>query len=90
MPAGVEMFVTNKGKVGEVIVTDEDQRIIKEVLTPYWAGKDYATNFYQQLPEETRFLLLGPDRSNIPELPPYLCTVLLLEVALRATLGIFS
>ena len=48
MPAGVEMFRKNKGKVGEVVVTDEDARIINEVLTPYWAGKDYASNFVQQ------------------------------------------
>jgi len=39
MPAGVEMFRNNKGKPGEVVVTDEDAKIINEVLTPYWAGK---------------------------------------------------
>ena len=64
MPAGVEMFRKNKGKVGEVIVTDEDARIINEVLTPYWAGKDYASNFAFSLPESTRFMLYGPDPKN--------------------------
>ena len=64
MPAGVEMFRKNKGKVGEVVVTDEDARIINEVLTPYWTGRDYSTNFVLSLPEPTRFMLYGPDRNN--------------------------
>ncbi|HOW71106.1 MAG TPA: pyruvate formate lyase family protein [Phycisphaerae bacterium] len=64
MPAGVEMFRKNKGKPGEVAVTDEDAKIINEVLTPYWAGRDYATNFIRSLPEETRFMMYGPDPKN--------------------------
>jgi len=64
MPSGVEMFRKNKGKPGEVAVTDEDATIINEVLTPYWAGKDYATNFIRSLPEETRFMMYGPDPKN--------------------------
>jgi pyruvate-formate lyase len=51
MPSGVEMFKKNKGKVGEVVVTPEDEKIVNEILTPYWAGKDYATNFFCALPE---------------------------------------
>ena len=54
------MFRKNKGKPGEVAVTDEDAEIIDDVLTPYWAGKDYATNFFRSLPEDTRFMLDGP------------------------------
>jgi len=73
MPAGVDMFRKLKGKPGEVAVTDEDARIIDEVLTPYWAGKDYATNFVHALPEDTRFLLLGPDPKN---LLMYTCVVI--------------
>ncbi len=46
-------------------MTDEDVKIINEVLTPYWAGKDYATNFIRSLPEETRFMMYGPDPSNL-------------------------
>ncbi|MCK9227599.1 MAG: hypothetical protein M0P30_07390 [Syntrophorhabdaceae bacterium] len=65
MPAGVEMFRNNKGKPGEVMVTDEDAQIINDVLTPYWAGKDYATNFIRSLPEETRFMMYGPDPNNL-------------------------
>ena len=73
MPAGIEIFLKNKGKVGEVGVTDEDARLVKEVLTPYWAGKDYASNFARTLPEATRFLILGPDPKNITM---YTCVVL--------------
>ena len=73
MPAGVEMFRQNKGKVGEVVVTDEDAKIIDDLLTPYWAGKDYATNFFHSLPEDTRFMLMGPDPKNIIL---YTCVVL--------------
>jgi pyruvate formate-lyase/glycerol dehydratase family glycyl radical enzyme len=65
MPAGVEMFRKNKGKPGDVTVTDEDGKIISEILTPYWAGKDYSTNYVRSLPEETRFLMYGPDPNNL-------------------------
>jgi pyruvate formate-lyase/glycerol dehydratase family glycyl radical enzyme len=65
MPSGVEMFRKNKGKVGEVVVTDEDAHIINDVLTPYWDGKDYASNFLRHLPKDTRFLLTGPDPDNL-------------------------
>jgi formate C-acetyltransferase len=65
MPAGVEMFRKNQGQAGEVIVTDEDARLITEVLTPYWTGKDYASAFHDALPEETRFLMFGPDPKKL-------------------------
>ncbi len=65
MPSGVEMFRKLKGKPGEVAVSDEDARAINEVLTPWWAGKDYATNFVHALPEATRQLMLGPDPNNL-------------------------
>jgi formate C-acetyltransferase len=64
MPAGVDMFQRNKGKPGEVTVTDEDAKLIKDVLTPYWVGKDYATAFAEALPAETRFMMYGPDPNN--------------------------
>ncbi len=65
MPAGVEMFLANKGKVGEVVVTDSDADVINNVLTPYWSGRDYASAFPRELPEETRYLLYGPDKDNV-------------------------
>ena len=64
MPSGVDMFRKLKGKAGEVIVTDDDKKIIDEVLTPYWAGKDYVTAFHRELPEDTRFAIYGPDPNN--------------------------
>jgi formate C-acetyltransferase len=73
MPSGVEMFRKNKGKVGEVIVTDEDAHVINDVLTPYWAGKDYASNFANSLPPDTRYQILGPDPRNTIM---YTCVVL--------------
>jgi formate C-acetyltransferase len=73
MPAGVQMFRKNKGKPGEVVVTDEDAKVIDDVLTPYWTGKDYAANFLRHLPKETRFMLMGPDPNNTVM---YTCVVL--------------
>jgi len=73
MPAGVQMFRKNKGKPGEVAVTDEDAKVIDDVLTPYWTGKDYAANFLRHLPKETRFMLMGPDPNNTVM---YTCVVL--------------
>jgi len=64
MPAGMEMFRKNKGKPGDVTVTEEDEKIISEVLTPYWASRDFSTNFIKSLPEDTRFVLYGPDPNN--------------------------
>ena len=64
MPSGVEMFRKNKGQPGEVMVTEEDEKVISEVLTPYWAGKDYATNYVKSLPPDTRFMVYGPDPKN--------------------------
>ena len=43
----------------------EDDKIISEVLTPYWAGRDFSTNFIKSLPEDTRFVLYGPDPNNL-------------------------
>ncbi|MFO1414307.1 MAG: pyruvate formate lyase family protein [Burkholderiales bacterium] len=73
MPSGVTMFRNLKGKPGEVTVTDDDAHVIDDVLTPYWAGKDYATNFIRALPEPTRFEMLGPDPKN---LLMYTCVVI--------------
>ncbi|MEQ8186410.1 MAG: pyruvate formate lyase family protein [Candidatus Eremiobacterota bacterium] len=64
MPLGVEEFLKNKGKTGEVVVTDEDKKIIDEILTPYWSGRDYGTAYHRELPQETRTMLYGPDPKN--------------------------
>ncbi|MFO1146744.1 MAG: pyruvate formate lyase family protein [Alsobacter sp.] len=64
MPAGVDMFRKNKGKTGEVVVTDEDKAVIETVLTPFWSGRDFASNFARSVPEATRFKMFGPDPKN--------------------------
>ena len=65
MPMAVEVFRKAKGKPNEVVITEEDAKIIRDVLTPYWAGKDFATGLAQEMPEDIRFLLFGPDKKNI-------------------------
>ncbi|MCK1443681.1 glycyl radical protein [Bradyrhizobium sp. 48] len=65
MPDGVKEFKKNKGKIGEVVVMEDDERIIDEVLTPYWTGRDYASNFHDAIPEETRFMMYGPNPKDI-------------------------
>jgi formate C-acetyltransferase len=64
MPSGVEMFRKNRGQPGEVVVTEQDEKMISEVLTPYWTGKDYVTAYVKALPPDTRFMLYGPDPKN--------------------------
>jgi formate C-acetyltransferase len=46
------------------VVTPEDEKVIDEVLFPYWNGKDFTTAFVNALPEETRHIIFGPDRNN--------------------------
>jgi len=65
MPDGVKEFKKNKGKIGEVVVTVEDEKIIDDVLTPYWTGRDYASNFHDAIPEATRFMMYGPNPKDI-------------------------
>src|SRR5512134_2582325 len=50
--AGAEAFIAAKGAGAPdaVIVTEEDQKIIDEVLFPYWNGKDFTPNFIKALP----------------------------------------
>ena len=43
MRLAVDEFRKAKGKPNEVVITDEDAKIIKDALTPYWDGKDFAT-----------------------------------------------
>ncbi len=62
MKAGAEAFIAAKGAPDAVTVTDEDKKIIDEVLFPYWNGKDFTPNFVKALPPETRHMNLrfGP------------------------------
>src|SRR5512139_4135553 len=39
---GAEAFIAAKGAPDAVTVTEEDKKIIDEVLFPYWNGKDFT------------------------------------------------
>src|SRR5574342_1046524 len=63
--AGAEAFIAAKGAPDAVTVTEEDKKIIDEVLFPYWNGKDFTPNFIKGLPPETRHLFWGSDPANV-------------------------
>ena len=61
----IEVFEEMKGKPGYIIYSDEDKKAIRDVIAPYWGERCYLTAFAKALPEETRFVIFGPDRKNI-------------------------
>ncbi|MHC1727252.1 MAG: pyruvate formate lyase family protein [Syntrophobacteraceae bacterium] len=63
--AGAEAFIASKGAPDAIEVTEEDKKIIDEVLFPYWNGKDFTPNFIKALPPESRHITFGPDPNNI-------------------------
>lgn len=65
MKAGAEAFIAAKGAPDAIIVTDEDKRIVDEVLFPYWNGKDFAPNFIKSLPPASRHISFGSDPNNV-------------------------
>jgi pyruvate formate-lyase/glycerol dehydratase family glycyl radical enzyme len=65
MTAAVDAFEQQDKSAAVVAFGDDDPKVIKEVLTPYWAGKEFQTNFVKALPEQTRFMMYGSDRSNM-------------------------
>jgi formate C-acetyltransferase len=62
---GAEAFIAAKGAHDAITVTDEDKKIIDEVLFPYWNGKDFTPNFIKALPPETRHFEWGSDPENV-------------------------
>ena len=81
MKEAVGVFKTAKEKKGQeiaarsVVVTPEDEKVIDEVLFPYWNGKDFTPAFVKALPEDTRHLIFGPDPNNISTQTAFLmCT----------------
>src|SRR5512144_2509501 len=64
---GAKAFIAAKeaGAADAVTVTDEDKKIIDDVLFPYWNGKDFTPNFIKALPPETRHLFWGSDPENV-------------------------
>jgi pyruvate formate-lyase/glycerol dehydratase family glycyl radical enzyme len=63
--AGAEAFIAAKGAPDAITVTEEDKKIIDDVLFPYWNGKDFTPNFVKALPPETRQITFGSDPENI-------------------------
>ncbi|HSB05294.1 MAG TPA: pyruvate formate lyase family protein, partial [Thermodesulfobacteriota bacterium] len=64
---GAKAFIEAKeaGAPDAVTVTDEDKKIIDEILFPYWNGKDFTPNFIKALPPETRHAFWGSDPENV-------------------------
>src|SRR5512144_3247563 len=64
---GARAFIEAKkaGAPDAVTVTEEDQKIIDEILFPYWNGKDFTPNFIKALPPETRHFTWGSDPANV-------------------------
>src|SRR5512136_1386054 len=65
MKAGAEAFIAAKGAPDAITVTEEDKKIIDEVLFPYWNGKDFCVNFIKSLPPESRHISFGSDPNNV-------------------------
>ena len=65
MKAGAEAFIAAKGAPDAITVTEEDKKIIDEVLFPYWNGKDLLLNFIKALPPESRHMSFGSDPDNV-------------------------
>ena len=63
--AGAEAFIAAKGAPDAITVTEEDKKIIDEVLFPYWNGKDFTPNFVKALPPESRHMSFGSDPENV-------------------------
>src|SRR5512136_2683304 len=64
---GAKAFIEAKkaGAPDAVTVTEEDKKIIDEILFPYWNGKDFTPNFIKALPPETRHFAWGSDPKNV-------------------------
>jgi pyruvate formate-lyase/glycerol dehydratase family glycyl radical enzyme len=67
MQSAIGIFRQKAGLPDSVVITPEDERIINEILAPYWSGRDFNTHFVRALPEEARFFIYGPDRNNIAQ-----------------------
>src|SRR5512137_591339 len=65
MKAGAEAFIAAKGAPDAITVTEEDKKIIDEVLFPYWNGKDFCFNYIKSLPPESRHMSFGSDPNNV-------------------------
>ncbi len=64
LETGLESFPTRKE--GRFIISDEDTRIVKEELIPYWKGRTVFETNFNLLPEETRHVLYQKDDPYTP------------------------
>lgn len=67
MQPAVKAFRAHQGFPDSVTISEEDERVINDVLAPYWNGKDVVSAFTRALPEPSRFITFGPDRRNIAQ-----------------------
>ena len=56
-----EVVVLARQEKAPYSFTDEDERIIRTEIVPYWKGRSFHEGLYQALPEETRRLLFNPE-----------------------------
>lgn len=61
---GIESFSSRKE--GRFVITDEDARIVKEEIVPYWKGRTLFETNYDLLPQETRHVLYQKDDPYTP------------------------
>ena len=64
LETGLESFPTRKE--GRFFISDEDTRIVKEELIPYWKGRTVFETNFNLLPEETRHVLYQKDDPYTP------------------------
>lgn len=58
---GINVEKVRKRKSSPFDISDEDIRIVKEQIEPYWKGKTYHEELIQSLPEDTRKLTCNSD-----------------------------
>ena len=61
---GLESFPSRKE--GRFVISDEDSRIVKEEIIPYWKGRTVFETNFNLLPEETRQILYQKDDPYTP------------------------
>ena len=61
---GLESFPSRKE--GRFVISDEDSRIVKEEIIPYWKGRTVFETNFDLLPEETRHVLYQKDDPYTP------------------------
>jgi len=80
-PVVVDFYGKLKGQAGYVAIEDEDRTVISEEIFPYWNGRDYISAYARALPEDTRFIIFGPDQNNIVAQ----CGVIMASAAMRSS-----